>query len=300
MMKLGIIGAGRHGSRYVSTCREIESALTRSGALYPGTKPACGRFEGPRVHTELTPFFEDCLDGVIVATPPRSHRELCIAALERGIPVLVEKPLALTAADCEDIVRCAELNGVPLLVAHLHLFDQIFEQQFLVNSPPTTLFTVAGGPDDHANGNYGDQRYSVLQDWGPHDVAMAIAANRYRLPDEWSVTEAGDNAWIRMRWDTRRATCTVGRFGEKIRRFETSDGRRFPGEGGYGGNTIGRITDVFKGLIRGETDARASYAFTRAVYRVLYTSCRDMRSATERMEEAVVRDLARMRPMETC
>lgn len=56
-------------------------------------------------------------DAVINVTPPEFHREICVGAMEAGIPVLTEKPLAGTLEDARAIVAVAESSGVLCSVA---------------------------------------------------------------------------------------------------------------------------------------------------------------------------------------
>jgi predicted dehydrogenase len=58
------------------------------------------------------------LDGVIVATPNASHASNAIDCIDRGVPVLIEKPVADTVADAERIAAAAERAGVAVLVGH--------------------------------------------------------------------------------------------------------------------------------------------------------------------------------------
>ena len=51
-------------------------------------------------------------DAVINVTPPAIHRDICIGAMEAGVPVLTEKPLAGTLADARAIVEAADATGV--------------------------------------------------------------------------------------------------------------------------------------------------------------------------------------------
>lgn len=69
-------------------------------------------------------------DGVINVTPPQFHREVSIAALEAGVPVLSEKPLADTLAAAQDIVDAANRTGVLHMVA----------QNYRYHAPTQTLF----------------------------------------------------------------------------------------------------------------------------------------------------------------
>ncbi len=56
------------------------------------------------------------VDGVVIATPPASHREIALHFLTRGVHVLCEKPLADTAADAREMLAAAEAAGVALAV----------------------------------------------------------------------------------------------------------------------------------------------------------------------------------------
>lgn len=57
------------------------------------------------------------VNAIYVATPPSSHKEYTIAAAKAGKPVYVEKPMALTANECHEMVDVCKQNNVPLFVA---------------------------------------------------------------------------------------------------------------------------------------------------------------------------------------
>ena len=57
------------------------------------------------------------VDAVYVATPPDSHAEYAVRALQAGKHVLVEKPMALTVAECDRMIEAAEASGRSLSVA---------------------------------------------------------------------------------------------------------------------------------------------------------------------------------------
>lgn len=72
-------------------------------------------------------FLNDCNpDFVVVASPASSHYEYVKTCLERKIPVFVEKPLAITRNQAEELVQLANANGTVLFVAQSECFNPIF------------------------------------------------------------------------------------------------------------------------------------------------------------------------------
>lgn len=87
--------------------RSLERA--RAFATDFGAEHAAGSyaatFDGPRV------------DAVYIASPHTSHRELTMLCLERGIPVLCEKPMGLNLGEVQEMVKAARAKGVYLMEA---------------------------------------------------------------------------------------------------------------------------------------------------------------------------------------
>ncbi len=72
-------------------------------------------------------------DGVITVTTPQFHREVSVTAMEAGVPVLSEKPLAGTLADAQAIVDSANATGV------LHMVTQNYRYRALSQTVKSTL-----------------------------------------------------------------------------------------------------------------------------------------------------------------
>ena len=66
------------------------------------------------------------LDAAVIATPTQSHHELAMELLKRGIHLLVEKPLAATTSEADDLVQAARQNRVLLQVGHVERFNPAF------------------------------------------------------------------------------------------------------------------------------------------------------------------------------
>ncbi len=68
--------------------------------------------------SSLDDFVKTALDAVVIATPNETHASIAQKCIDRGLPVLLEKPLAETAAEGRDLVEKAKELGVQLMVPH--------------------------------------------------------------------------------------------------------------------------------------------------------------------------------------
>jgi phthalate 4,5-cis-dihydrodiol dehydrogenase len=66
---------------------------------------------------------EAAVEAIYVATPHQDHARHAVLAAQHGKHVLVEKPMALSLADCNTIIAAVERAGVQLVVGHSHSFD---------------------------------------------------------------------------------------------------------------------------------------------------------------------------------
>jgi predicted dehydrogenase len=65
----------------------------------------------------------DKVDAVSIVTPTETHAEIACAFLEKGIHVLVEKPIARSLEEVDSIIEAAEKSGAKLMVGHLERFN---------------------------------------------------------------------------------------------------------------------------------------------------------------------------------
>lgn len=109
----GVIAAYAHrpgsGSRIVACCATDPQDLEASRMRY-----------GSDVYTtnDYRALLEQPLDAVFVCTPDYLHEEHAVAALERGLAVYLEKPMAITIAGCDRILRAAMDAKARLYVGH--------------------------------------------------------------------------------------------------------------------------------------------------------------------------------------
>lgn len=129
-MKIGIIGTGRHGSRYaghiVNDCPELElTAIARRSRS--GREQArswqCRWFADWR---ELIACRE--VDAVICAVPPAENEAIAACCGEHGKPLLVEKPLAVSGHAAAAMVRRLRRRGVALTVGQTLRYNPVIKR----------------------------------------------------------------------------------------------------------------------------------------------------------------------------
>jgi predicted dehydrogenase len=113
------------------------------------------------------------LDAVVVATPVKHHFPLAKAALLAGKHVLIEKPMASSVAECEELIDLAEERGLVLMVGHT----------FLYSAPVRKIVEIIQAGDlgeiRHINSrrlNLGlfQKDMNVAWDLAPHDISIIL------------------------------------------------------------------------------------------------------------------------------
>lgn len=118
-LPIALIGCGQIGRAHAghalrgSDLRVAAVCDPGPAAAQLGAELGVPHFAEPRALLAAVP-----VRAAIVASPNQAHAEAALACIERGIPVMVEKPLTDTVAEGERLCAAAEAAGVPLLVGH--------------------------------------------------------------------------------------------------------------------------------------------------------------------------------------
>jgi predicted dehydrogenase len=162
------------------------------------------------------------LDLVVVSTPPNSHAHWARQALERGIHVVLEKPMALTADECDDLIALAAQKDLLLIVYQNRRYDrdfvtlarmidegvigEVFQYDSFVGgySKPCTYWhsdvAVSGGAIFDWGSHFLDQMLSVM----PGDIDFVTAMNHKR---HWHHVTNADHAQVTVTFtDGRQST----------------------------------------------------------------------------------------------
>jgi predicted dehydrogenase len=121
-MRIGVIGLGYWGPNLARNFAQLPN--TELAWLCDRSEDALKRWErafpGARRTTEMTELLaDDALDAVVVATPVSTHASIALQVLDAGKHCFVEKPLAQSVADAEQVAAAAEASGKVLMVGHL-------------------------------------------------------------------------------------------------------------------------------------------------------------------------------------
>ena len=118
MIKLAVVGTGIWGTMHVRAYTQHPGAeLVAVCDLDAGRARKVAKEYGiPNVYTNVDALLTQDLDGISVATPDTVHAEIVLKAAAKGVNILVEKPLATTVEECQQMVAAAEQAGVILMV----------------------------------------------------------------------------------------------------------------------------------------------------------------------------------------
>lgn len=168
------------------------------------------------------------LDAVVVASVPHVHAPQVALALDRGLPVFVEKPLTLSAVDAAVITEAARRAGRPVLVDLVHLFSPAYRalKSALVDLEITRLVSWGGGPGP-VRTDWPTQE-PALWDYAPHELAFvldiigppaAIRAERAPL-ESGAPTGARNYALTHDGLSARALSCCGSGFAKKRRQLQ--------------------------------------------------------------------------------
>lgn len=127
-IRAGLLGYGAIGREHALSISAVEGLELRAvcDSAPARRQQAADEFE-VSLHSDLESLVEEGeVDLVVVGTPPNTHADLVVSALEAGKHVVCEKPFALTAAECDRMIETAALRGRFLTVYQSRRWDPDF------------------------------------------------------------------------------------------------------------------------------------------------------------------------------
>ena len=124
-LRVGLAGLGSMGRNHLRNLAARED-VTLAAVADPNEDVLSSAADqsGARPYADPVEMIdEERLDALVVAAPTTLHHGIALHAIERGVPVLVEKPLATTVAEGRELVEAAGRRGVLLQVGHIERFN---------------------------------------------------------------------------------------------------------------------------------------------------------------------------------
>lgn len=175
-INLGVIGCGYWGPNLIRNFRSLPDCnlrmifdldtkrLKHFKTLYP-------EIEG---HTDYRHSLNGArLDAVVIATPVRLHHKMAKEILEAGKHTFIEKPMALSVRECEELIQIAERRGAVLMVGHTFLYSPHVRRikQIVLHGDIGEIQYIASR---RLNLGLYQKDINVAWDLAPHDLSIIL------------------------------------------------------------------------------------------------------------------------------
>lgn len=175
-ISVGVVGCGYWGPLLVRNFRSLGNCHLRAvcDSSPARLKHVKSLYPDVECLTEFDRFFDDVpVDAIVIATPVKHHYPLAKTSLLAGKHTFIEKPMALSSAECEELIEIADSKGLALMVDHT----------FLYSSAVGKIAEIVEA------GDIGDIRYinsrrlnlglfqqdiNVTWDLAPHDISIIL------------------------------------------------------------------------------------------------------------------------------
>lgn len=210
-VRVGVIGLGI-GRVHLEHYRAIEEVEIRAVAdTVTDLAEKFGRQYGAETYSDpLEMMDQEELDAVSICTPPKHHATLTVAAAERGLHVLCEKPMAPTIEECDRMIEAAERAGITLMIGFKKRYAKVYsylknrEQEW--GPPRVILARYQLGPVER------DWFWDEQDGGGPliENSCHILDILRYLMGDARSVYAETSNFFTSHRAvDVSEAVCTI-------------------------------------------------------------------------------------------
>ena len=154
-VRICMLGAGRVGRLHSGTITRYVPEATITALVDPADSILEETAKDFAIENKFSSLEEALdkasFDAVIITTPTFTHRDLALLAAEQGLPIFLEKPMALNLAECDDIIESTQKNGVLLQMGFMRRSDPDFMAaaeriQAGEIGEPTMIKTLTHGP----------------------------------------------------------------------------------------------------------------------------------------------------------
>ncbi len=173
-MRVGVVGAGYWGPNLIRNLAELELLDSVCDVDNKALELVRRSYPDVSTTTELELLLARPIDAVVIATPAQLHGHMCMRAINAGKHVFVEKPLALSVHEGEQIAAAAQAAALTVFVGHVLLYHAAVKKlrSLIGNGIIGNVWHVRsrrlslGKIRSHEN---------VWWSFAPHDIALMLA-----------------------------------------------------------------------------------------------------------------------------
>ncbi len=173
-MNIGIIGFGYWGPNLVRNFSATEGCrVTMVADLRPERlRTALGAYPSITITARAEDIIENTsIDAVVIATPVFTHFSLAKSAMQNGKHVLIEKPMAMSAIQAEELIHLSKKLGKVLMVDHTFLYTgAVQKMKELIEND--TVGKIRYFDSTRINLGLFQPDVNVLWDLAPHDISI--------------------------------------------------------------------------------------------------------------------------------
>ncbi|HEX4207424.1 MAG TPA: Gfo/Idh/MocA family oxidoreductase [Ktedonobacteraceae bacterium] len=174
-LRFAVIGWGYWGPKIARNLDGLPRASVTMVADMDERRLAPISLNQPWIHTttSIEEVFRSDVDGIVLATPVKTHYQLAKAALLHGKHVLVEKPLTTSVAEAEELVLLAKECGRVLMVGHTFEYSPAVNElrKLIQNGDLGKIYCVE---TERVNLGLFRNDINVIWDLAPHDVSILL------------------------------------------------------------------------------------------------------------------------------
>jgi UDP-N-acetylglucosamine 3-dehydrogenase len=128
LLRVGVVGVGIMGSNHARVYADLPGvSLVGVADPDPRQRDFVSGALGCAAYADVEGLLAEGVDAVTIAAPTHLHRRLAVACINRGVHVLVEKPIASSVEEGRAIIAAARRAGVTLMIGHVERFNPAVE-----------------------------------------------------------------------------------------------------------------------------------------------------------------------------
>jgi len=169
--KVGVIGVGAMGRNHARVYSELNDVqLIGVADINEKLASSVAQSYECKAHADYNDLLNETLDAVSIAVPTTLHKKVALEAIQRGVSILVEKPLADTVENADEIIEAARQSGVKLMVGHVERFNPaiIKLKELISNGLLGDIISISAKRVGPYNPRIRD--VGIILDLGTHDI----------------------------------------------------------------------------------------------------------------------------------